>query len=526
MQEQDWHRAGSWRGETLWASLERAAAPAGVTPTVTDGDETVALAALLARGRRIAGGLTACGLRGGDAVIIQSRNSLDAFAAMLGCFASGFVAVPLPPMFSGAQVAAVAASSRARAMIQLDENAGRRMREMGDALTRFAAVFVPDHEAGGALRPWSSCALRDAPAPAPSPPDDDALVLYSSGSTGSPKGVVHSGNTMRFAVEALARFHDLGPRDTVLVATEFGFVGGTILGGLMAFLAGASAVLMRRWDPEQALALIERHRVSYSLLMPTHVYDVMNCAALDRTDCSSFTRAILAGVPAHVREDAAKKFCARPLPMFGMSESIGHVTCAPDDPWDALTASDGRTLPGTEISIRDETGAEAPRGAVGDLFLRGPNRLLRYLGNAELTAQSILPGGWFKTGDRAMVDGHGFMVFAGRAKEIIRRGGVTIIPADIETALLKHPLIAEAAVVPVPDERLGEKACACIVTRNGAEIDLAEIARHLEAEKFARYQWPEHLMLFDTLPRTPSLKIRRPDLEAAVRRRLKGDGAG
>jgi acyl-CoA synthetase (AMP-forming)/AMP-acid ligase II len=277
---------------------------------------------------------------------------------------------------------------------------------------------------------------------------------------------------------------------------------------------------MRNWDPDCALFMIERHRITYTLLMPTHVYDVMNSAALDRTDCRSLSRGILAGVPLHMREDAARRFCARPLPMFGMSESIGHVTCAPDDPWNALMTSDGRALPGVEISIRDSAGNEAERGAIGDLLLRGPNRLRRYLGNPALTRESILAGGWLRTGDRARITDDGFMLFVGRAKDIIRRGGVTIIPADVEIALMKHPLIAEAAVVPVPDARLGEKGCACIVPRAGAAVDLADISRHLEAEKLPRYLWPEHLLIFDSLPRTSSLKVRRADLESEARRLL------
>jgi cyclohexanecarboxylate-CoA ligase len=403
--------------------------------------------------------------------------------------------------------------------VLLDDNAAARSSDVLPTCPNLAAVFVPDALAGGRLQSWSACRDARAAAPRPRSPDEDTLVLYSSGSTGTPKGVVHTANSLRYAAEAVAARHHLSGRDTALVALE---VGGTILGALAALLTGASTVLMRSWDPGLAIDLIARHRVSYTLLMPTHVYDILNSPGLDRADCRSLTRGILAGVPKQVREDAARRFCARPLPMFGMSESIGHVTCAPEDPWDALTTMDGRALAGTEISIRDADGHEVKSGTIGDLLLRGPNRLKAYLGAPDLTAAAILPDGWFRTGDKALLDERGFMLFCGRAKEIIRRGGVTIVPADVEAALMTHPGIAEVAVVPIPDARLGEKACACIVARPGVKLELEDIVRHLESQKLARYMQPEHLLLFDALPRTASLKVRRADLEAEARRRLDG----
>jgi acyl-CoA synthetase (AMP-forming)/AMP-acid ligase II len=521
MQEPDWYGRGFWRSEPLWTDLEAAVSGPGHSSRISDDQHELSLGEFLSLARRIAGGLHARGLRTGDAVVIQSRNTIEAFAALCGCFASGLVVIPLPGMFSAAQVGSVIANSGARALLMLDERAGERLAAMG-GLGNLVEVFVPAALAGCGHLSIEMLALEHPPAATPSPADADALILYSSGSTGNPKGVVHSGNTLRYVAEALGRFHEVKPRDRVLVALEFGFVGGTILGALTALMAGASIVLMRQWNVDEALRLIGARGITYTLLMPTHVYDVMHSPALAHTDCRSLTRGILAGVPRPVRESAAQRFCARPLPMFGMSESMGHVTFAPSDPWELLMSLDGRALPGTEIEIRDEVGHALPPGIVGDLFLRGPNRLRRYLGSEDLTRASIVAGGWFRTGDRAMLDANGNMLFVGRAKEIIRRGGVTVIPADIEAALLKHPGIAEAAVVPIPDQRLGEKICACIVPRPGAVIDLAEIIRHAGAERLARYQWPEALLLFERLPRTPSLKVRRADLAADVLRRLAG----
>jgi acyl-CoA synthetase (AMP-forming)/AMP-acid ligase II len=497
------YRAGHWRAETLWSSLS-AKASAHPASTIRDDQGGVTLPALLDRALRLRSGLRSIGVAPGDPVMIQSRNSIDAVTAMLACFAGGHLCVPLPPIFSPAQLAAVARSSGATCFLALTEQHAEIAASMAQDAPSLRVLSGQDM--AGPVDPGQVLPAQLVA------PDEPALVLYSSGSTGSPKGVLHSGNSLRFSAETVARHHEMGPDDTMLVGMEHGFVGSTVLSVLLCLFSGASAVLMSRWNASQAIRAIQERRVTYTLLLSTHVVDMLRCPDLERSDVSSLRRGILAGLDHEQRKETMARLCPRPLPMYGMSESIGPTTCEATDPLDAILRTDGRAIAGTEILVRDETGQPAAPGVVGDLFLRGPNRCIGYMNAPELTGQTLGEDGFFRTGDRAVVDARGFFTFIGREKDIIRRGGVTIVPAEIEGWLRTHPHVADVSLVAVPDARLGERSCACIIPKGDMAVSLRALQDHLESQSVAKYQWPEFAVVVDDFPRTVSLKVRKPDL--------------
>jgi cyclohexanecarboxylate-CoA ligase len=197
-----------------------------------------------------------------------------------------------------------------------------------------------------------------------------------------------------------------------------------------------------------------------------------------------------------------------PLGDYGLSEVPGHAAHGLDEPEAKMLTTEGRPYDGTEMRVVDRAGAPLPPGEVGEVVVNGPSRFLFFLGNDELTRESLTDWGGYRTGDLGYLDEDGHLVYVGRRKDIIRRGGVTVVPAEIEPILLRHPAVHEAAVVPLPDERLGERACAALILERGHRAPtLGELQAFLEGEGLAKYMWPESIEVFDEFPRTPSLKV-------------------
>jgi cyclohexanecarboxylate-CoA ligase len=505
-----YYAEGHWREGDLWdeVSARGAANPDRVALVLEQ--RRVTYRELL----RAAGGVSArladAGVKSGDVVILLGRHSIEAAVAMLGCMHRGVVLAPLPPMFGVSQLAALVDQTSAKAVVAFGgEKEISKCREVAgkvDLLIELREEDVDAYASGG-----------DPPERTSLGADEIALVLHSSGTTSSPKGIAHTSNTLRYATEALCRRWTLTGDDIYLTVVEFGFVGGLVFGYLPVLLNGATGVLLSRWNAEEALRLIEEHRCTYVLAMPTHGADLIRAAQGTDRDLSSMRILAAPGLSPERRRAMRDAFGVPPLGDYGLSEVPGHAAHAPDDPEEKILTTEGRPYDGTEIRIVDDDERPVPAGTLGSVVVNGPSRFVGFFNNDEATKESLTDWGGYRTGDLGMLDDAGHFVYVGRSKDIIRRGGVTIVPSEVEPVIALHAAVKEVAIVPLPDDRLGERACAAIMVNPGqAPPTLEDIQAHLDAEGVAKYTWPESVEIFDDFPRTPSLKVVKRDVVKAI----------
>jgi acyl-CoA synthetase (AMP-forming)/AMP-acid ligase II len=501
-----YYAQGYWRPGDLWGEFTAHARSRPDKVALILDDRRITYGELRSAAVGLSARLAAGSVEPGDVVLLLGRHSIEAAVALLGCLHRGVVLAPLPPMFNVAQLSALAAQTRAKAIVGFGgEPEIAKCRQAAAYVERFIALAPETVDELIAADAADERTERRA--------DDIAMVMHSSGTTSAPKGIVHSSNTLRYATEGICRRWGLDDNDRCLVATEFGFVGGLVFGYFPVLLKGGTGVLMRRWEPEEALRLIEQQRCTYVLLMPTHAADTLLAAQATTRDLSSMRILAAPGLTPERRLAMQAAFGVPPLGDYGLSEVPGHAAHGPWEPEEKLLKTEGRPYDGTEIRIVDGTGAPLPAGQVGDVVVNGPSRFLFFLGNEPLTRASLTSWGGYRTGDLGYLDADGHLVYVGRSKDIIRRGGVTIVPTEVEPVLMRHPAIHEAAIVPLPDERLGERACAALLLKAGQRAPtLAELQEFLEREGVAKYMWPESIEVFDDFPRTPSLKVVKRDV--------------
>jgi acyl-coenzyme A synthetase/AMP-(fatty) acid ligase len=510
-----YYSEGLWRSGDLWGEFDRASGLAPDKPAVRIDDRSISYVELRHAAVALSARLATSGVEPGDVVLLLGRNSIEAAVALLACFHRGAVAAPLPPMFGVPQLSALSAQAGARALIGFG----------GEAEIAKCEGLQDEIDLVIGLRPDDVSSLLSETVKArehePRSADALALLLHSSGTTSVPKGIMHTSNTLRYATEQLLERWQLGPADTNLVVCEFGFVGSLVFGYLVTLLSGATGVLLPRWTAEEALRLIEQHRCTYVLYMPTHGADILRAGRESTRDWSSLRVLVAPGLSEERRVAMHDVFGRAPLADYGLSEVPGHVTHGLSESWEKMIRTEGVPFRGTDVRILDEDGNQLPRGAVGAVVVNGPSRFLGFLANQPLTRESLTEWGGYKTGDVGYIDEDGHLIYGGRSKDIIRRGGVTLVPAEIEAAILKHPAIREVAVVPIPDDRLGERACAAIVVEPQAEApELSELQDFLATQGLSKYSWPESIQVFDDFPRTPSLKVVKRDVVKAVLERL------
>jgi cyclohexanecarboxylate-CoA ligase len=348
-------------------------------------------------------------------------------------------------------------------------------------------------------------------------PNEVTQLQYTSGTTGEPKGVMHTPNTLLGNLLAVASTLGLDERDVMLMGSPLAHQTGFLYGMLMPVVLGGKSVLMDIWNPAHAAELIQDERATFTMGSTPFVADLTDSPAAEQRDLSSLRIFVTAGapIPRVLVQRARERLRAHIISAWGMTEN-GAATCTrPDDPPEKVFETDGAPIPGMEVRVVDGEGRPVPTGEEGRLQARGMCNFVGYLKRPE--AYGMDAQGWFETGDLARMDADGYIRISGRAKDILIRGGENVPVVEVEGVLYRHPAIQDVAIVGMPDERLGERGCAFVTLRPGQRLDFGELVGFLEGEHMARQYFPERLEIVEQMPRTPSGKIQKFRLRELAR---------
>lgn len=354
------------------------------------------------------------------------------------------------------------------------------------------------------------------------------LIGLTSGSTGRPKGVVQSEDALRYAAGQTIAINGIQPGDPVAAIVPLSSTAAYCFGAYLAMMTGGPLVLWHRWDPADTLDRMARTGVRWFMCVPTMVLQL--AAAADDSRPLRVVRSVTVGggpMDAGALGRAEQSLGTRILRVFGMSECLGHTSPLPGEPADARLRREGRPFPGTQLRAVDERARPVGPGVVGRVQVRGPSLFLGYARSGKVEPPALTPDGYFATGDLATLDATGVVQIMGREKDIIIRGGRNIDITEVERAVASHPRVSQVCVVPVPDELLGERVAALVVTADGGPMPLAELTAHLHAAGLSKTKWPEYVFGVDALPQTKVGKVSRAaarDVAGQLHARLAADG--
>jgi cyclohexanecarboxylate-CoA ligase len=501
---------------------------------------------------RVSALLLELGVRTGESVAMQLPNWREFVSITLGAIQIGAVATPIMPVFGPRETTMTLARSRARVVFL--PNVFRKRRpalELLDVIDEAAAqdrrlslehVIVLRAEA----RAQGDMPTNQPPLPADAlervvasdwhwryfdnalaavhvdvdeiashapGPDDVCQLLFTSGTTGEPKGVQHPHRTLGLATAMHVAQSGLTSADRIYIPSPLAHQTGFLYGMLLAFRLGAPQVIQPVWDGtvalEQAFGVARASFVQCATPFLTDLVDLVEAGAAQPESLRIFVPTG-AAVPRALAQRAATVLGTAILGAFGTSETcLGALSSPSDDPADAY-GHDGRALPGIRIRIVDDEGHELPADTEGNFELHSPTMFDGYLDRQDLTDDVFTEDGWYRTGDLAKVDANGFLSITGRVKDVINRGGEKIPVVEIENLLYQHPLVTDVAIVAMPDARLGERACAFVVPAAGAEqLDFPSMQQALDKAGVSKYYWPERLEYIDELPRNAVGKVQK-----------------
>jgi acyl-coenzyme A synthetase/AMP-(fatty) acid ligase len=521
----DWYAHGYYGDKTLFAMLADGADRFGGSELIyetTRGRLVSSLSETLARGRRIAAGLAAAGLRRGDVVISQVPNWPEGASLFAACAMLGLVVVPVIHIYGPAELEHILSDSRPRALVVPDQwrkiDYLERLRQLGPAAPDIVIVIgsdVPDGAiAWSDLEAHGSLAEPDREVGS----DDCCLILYTSGTSARPKGVRHSHNSVRWEVISTLETMGWTSRMVLMNPAPAGHMSG-LLGMLRPFAIGCRSVFMDAWDARRAVELVDEYAVTCcNAPSPLFLTSLLAAAAEAGSSLASLSEYAIGGatVPPSVVE-AADAHGITAFRTYGSSEHPTVSTGTSRDPLRERAYTDGRATLGTTVRILDDQGRDLPVGREGEIAVIGPEQFIGYTGTGA--SDSFDPQGYFLTGDIGKLDENGYLSITDRKKDIIIRGGENLSSREIEQVVADHPAVHEAAAVAVPDEKYGEVVGVAVVLVDGASLEDQEMRRHFGRQGIAPQKTPEHIMVLDSFPRTASGKVRKAELRRLFRDR-------
>lgn len=519
------YESGFWRSETLYARAASQAVRAPGAIAIRDRRRAITWAALVAAADALAGDLRAAGLRAGNRVAVWLPSRVETLVALLACSRDRYVCCPsLHRDHTVDEVVELCTRMRAAALIAEEGYGADAQRHdifaqaQGIAtLKRVHRVARLDETTDAA---WAGPALDAAPDAAPIAAPDGVLYLaFTSGTTGAPKGVMHSDNTVLANARAIIADWSLTDRDVICTLSplshNLGF--GCIV---MACETGCELVLP---DLPRGASLLDRviaTGTTFLVGVPTHAIDLLaeiRKRGEARVGALRGFRISGAAAPQKVVADLLAHGVT-PQSGYGMTEACSTHYTLPGDPPALITGSSGRCAPGYEVRVfsRDDPDRELPAGEVGQIGGRGTSLMLGYYDDQASTEDSFNRAGWFMTGDLGWMDEQGYIRITGRKKDVIIRGGHNIFPAKIEGLAMQHPAVARAAAMPVADERLGERVCLAVMLKPGAALEAEAMLAHLDAAGLSRYDMPEYWLPVAEIPLTASGKILKRAVQAEL----------
>ena len=517
------------RARTLPALVLEAAARHGARTFIEDGDIRIDYASLPTRVFEVSRALIAHGIAPGDRVAIWAENRAEWIIAALGIHCAGAAMVPINTRMKGGEAADIIARSGSRILFVVDRfldidypamladcrpQTLERVVSFGTAQRHADCDWAAFLAGGAAVSEAEARARAEAVGP-----DDMSDLMFTSGTTGRPKGVVSAHRQIIQAFTEYVQITGIAPGDRYLIVNPFFHTFGYKAGWVTCLIAGATVLPHPVFDAEAVFRRIQADRISVLPGPPTLYLSMLAHPKRAQTDLSSLRVAVTGAstIPPVLIERMRRELGFKVvLTAYGLTECGGLGTiCAPDDDADTVALTSGHAIPGTEIRIVDADNRPLAAGEAGEICLRGFHVMQGYFEDARATAETIDADGWLHTGDVGTLDARGYLRITDRLKDMFIVGGFNCYPAEIEAALTAHPAIAQVAVIGVPDARMGEVGCACVVLRPDVQLDEAGLIAW-SRDRMANYKVPRFVRFFDALPVNASNKVAKNTLRAQV----------